>query len=249
MTGLTALLARADALKRRLDAARHLIGAQLQAALDVEYTYESNRIEGNSLSLRETELVVSQGLTLGDRTLREHLAAVNHHAALLRVRELAAAGAAPDEGTVRELHALVLHGIDRDHAGRYRALPALIPGSRHLPPQPWEVPGRMEEYGGWLAGAMELHPVVRAAEAHERLASIHPFSDGNGRTARLAMNLILLAAGYPVANIPGDAASRHAYFDALERCDMEGDNRGFILFVVGGLLHGMQALLGRLGAH
>ncbi|MEE4317688.1 MAG: Fic family protein, partial [Erythrobacter sp.] len=136
MSELDTLLTRIDALKIRLDAARPLTSAQLQQALDIEYTFESNRIEGNTLTLRETDLVVNKGLTIGGKPLREHLEAINHYEAILHIRELADQGAALDEREVRNLHALVLRGIDRDNAGRYRNLPVMIAGSRHLPPQP-----------------------------------------------------------------------------------------------------------------
>jgi Fic family protein len=249
MSELDTLLTRIDALKIHFDAARPLVSAQLQQALDIEYTFESNRIEGNTLTLRETDLVVNKGLTVGGKSMREHLEAINHYEAILYIRELASRGATLDEREVRDIHALVLRGIDRDNAGRYRNLPVMISGSRHLPPQPWAVPKLMEDYGLWLTDqSLRLHPVVRAAEAHERLVTIHPFIDGNGRTARLVMNLILLANGYAIANIPGDTDSRRAYYDALEKANLEGDKTDFITLIAGHVLHDMQTLLERLGA-
>jgi Fic family protein len=249
MSELDALLVEIDDLKTRLDAARPLTSTQLQLALDIEYTYESNRIEGNTLTLRETDLVVNKGLTVGGKSMREHLEAINHYEAILYIRELATRGATLDEQEVRNIHALVLRGIDRDNAGRYRRLPVMIAGSRHVPPQPWAVPKLMEDYGRWLIGESQgLHPVFRAAEAHERLVTIHPFIDGHGRTARLAMNLILLANGYSIANIPGDTDSRRDYYDALEKANLEADKSVFITLIAGHVLHGMKTLLGRLGA-
>lgn len=249
MSELDALLAQIDDLKARLDAARPLTSAQLQQALDIEYTYESNRIEGNTLTLRETDLVVNKGLAVAGKSMREHLEAINHYEAILYIRELAAQGATLDEREVRNIHALVLRAIDRDNAGRYRSLPVMISGSRHVPPQPWAVPKLMEDYGLWLTGeALSLHPVVRAAEAHERLVTIHPFIDGNGRTARLVMNLILLAHGYPIANIPGDTDSRRAYYRALEYSNLPADRSPFVELVAGHLLHDLRTLLERLGA-
>lgn len=249
MSELDPLLAQIDDLKTRLDAARPLTSAQLQQALDIEYTYESNRIEGNTLTLRETDLVVNKGLTVGGKPMREHLEAINHYEAILYIRELADKGATLDEREVRNIHALVLRGIDRDNAGRYRTLPVMIAGSRHVPPQPWTVPKLMEDYGLWLTGdSLKQHPVMRAAEAHERLVTIHPFIDGNGRTARLVMNLILLSQGYAIANIPGDTDSRRAYYDALEKANLEADRTDFITLIAGHVLHAMQTLLERLGA-
>jgi len=249
MSELDHLLAQIDDLKTRLDAARPLTSAQLQQALDIEYTYESNRIEGNTLTLRETDLVVNKGLTVGGKPMREHLEAINHYEAILYIRELAAKGATLDEREVRNIHALILHGIDRDNAGRYRSLPVMIAGSRHVPPQPWAVPKLMEDYGLWLTGdSLSQHPVVRAAEAHERLVTIHPFIDGNGRTARLVMNLILLSSGMTIANIPGDTDSRRAYYDALEKANLEADKSDFITLIARHVLDAVQTLLQRLGA-
>jgi Fic family protein len=248
VSDLELLLAEIDALKTRLDALRPLSNARLQQALDVEYTYESNRIEGNTLTLRETDLVVSKGLTVGGKSLREHLEAVNHHEAIAYIRDLASREIELNEREVRNIHTLMLRGIDHDNAGRYRQVPVAISGSRHVPPQPWALSKLMEDYGLWLAGeALTLHPVVRAAEAHERLVTIHPFIDGNGRTARLAMNLILLKNGYPIANIPGDAEGRLAYYGALEKANTQEDKTPFLLFIVGQVRANAQGLLARLG--
>ncbi len=249
MNELDDLLLRIDAMKTRLDTCRPLAGEQVQLALDIEYTFESNRIEGNTLTLRETDLVVNKGLTVGGKSMREHLEAINHYEAILYIRDLATRGATLDEREIRNIHALVLRGIDRDNAGRYRSLPVMISGSRHVPPQPWAVPKLMEEYGLWLTGeSLSLHPVLRAAEAHERLVTIHPFIDGNGRASRLVMNLILLANGYPIANIPGDTDSRMAYYSALEKSNLEGDKQDFLVLIAGYVLQGGETLLQRLGA-
>jgi Fic family protein len=249
MSDLSTVLAEIDRLKARLDDVRPLTSDQLQQALDIEYTYESNRIEGNTLTLRETDLVVNKGLTVGGKSMREHLEAINHYEAILYIRELASRGAALNERGIRNIHALVLRAIDRDNAGRYRSLPVMIAGSRHVPPQPWAVPKLMEDYGAWLAGeSMNLHPVLRAAEAHERLVTIHPFIDGNGRTARLVMNLILLKHGHAIANIPGDTDSRRAYYDALEKANLEADRTDFLMLIAGHVLRGTRTLLQRLGA-
>jgi Fic family protein len=133
MNELDDLLLRIDAMKTRLDTCRPLAGEQVQLALDIEYTFESNRIEGNTLTLRETDLVVNKGLTVGGKSMREHLEAINHYEAILYIRDLASRGAMLDEREIRNIHALVLRGIDRDNAGRYRRVPVMISGSRHVP--------------------------------------------------------------------------------------------------------------------
>ena len=249
MNELDDLLLRIDAMKTRLDACRPLIGEQVQLALDIEYTFESNRIEGNTLTLRETDLVVNKGLTVSGKSMREHLEAINHYEAILYIRDLTSRNAMLDEREIRNIHALVLRGIDRDNAGRYRSVPVMISGSRHVPPQPWAVPKLMEDYGLWLAAeSLSLHPVLRAAEAHERLVTIHPFIDGNGRTARLVMNLILLANGYAIANIPGDTENGRAYYDALEKGNVDGRRADFLYLIAGYSLSSLRTLLERLGA-
>lgn len=248
MNELHDLIDRIDAMKARLDACRPLTGEQVQLALDIEYTYESNRIEGNTLTLRETDLVINKGLTVAGKSMREHMEAINHYEAILYIRDLAARQINLDEREIRNIHALVLRGIDRDNAGKYRSVPVLISGSRHTPPQPWQVPKLMEAFGLWLASeAPSLHPVLRAAEAHERLVTIHPFIDGNGRTARLVMNLILLREGYPIANIPGDTDSRIAYYSALEKSNLESDKGDFLKLIARQVLHSGEELLKRLG--
>jgi Fic family protein len=229
---LTGILDDIDRIKADLDRLRPLENPSILHALDIEYTYESNRIEGNTLTLRETGLVIEKGLTVGGKSMREHLEAINHHEALLFLRDLVRDGRPLTESLVKQLHGLILHGIDHDNAGRYRNVPVMIAGSRHLPPQPWAVPVKMEQCFAWYESQRDsLHPVLLAAEIHGRIATIHPFIDGNGRTSRLAMNLILLTQGYPLANIPGDTDSRRAYYDALEHCNLSGDKSGFHRFI------------------
>lgn len=232
MSPLAELLGQIDANRDVLAARRPLDSASVLHALDVEYTYESNRIEGNTLTLQETALVIDQGLTIGGKALREHLEALNHYEATLFLRDWVTQGKALTESVVRQLHGLVLRGIDRDNAGRYRSVPVLISGSRHVPPEPWKVPKAMEDcFLWWDENQSHLHPVVLAAEMHERIVSVHPFIDGNGRTSRLVMNLVLLQRGYTIANIAGDGTTRAAYYHALERCHTEGDKSEFLLFI------------------
>lgn len=228
MDDLNAMLSEIDRLKAQLDALRPLDNSSIAEALAVEYTYESNRIEGNTLTLRETDLVIHKGLTVAGKSMREHLEAINHYEAVLFLRELVQQTIPLTESLVKQLHALVLRGIDRDNAGRYRTVPVSISGSRHMPPQPWQVPKLIEDCFVFYADQRRaLHPVILAAEMHERIVTIHPFIDGNGRTSRLAMNLILLQQGYPIANIPGDMDSRLAYYSALESCNLGEDKEPF----------------------
>ena len=207
---------------------------KLHEAFDTEYTYHSNKIEGNTLTLRETDLVINKGITIGGKTVREHLEAVNHAEAVKLIRELAGRDADISERTVLDLHALVMLGIDRAFAGRYREEPVRIVGSQHVPPNYLKVPALMAElYAFYDASKVAMHPVQLAAEMHEKLVTIHPFRDGNGRTARLLMNLILLRNGYPVTVISGDRPERQRYYDVLEAAQITqpADNTAFQRFV------------------
>lgn len=226
---IKSILRKIDSLKHQLDKSRPLISSQIKDSLDIEYTYESNRIEGNTISLRETDLIVNKGLTISGKSLQEHLETTNHYEAIHYISELVEDKVELSEAIVKQIHAIILQGIDRKHAGVYRVVPVKISGSRHTPPQPIEVNNLMKDMFSWYDNNKEkLHTVVVAAEMHERLATIHPFVDGNGRTARLLMNLILMQKGYPIVNIPGDSESRLSYYNALEKCNTEENKSDFI---------------------
>ena len=183
--------------KRKLDKYRPL-PPELVKNLDdwfrVELTYTSNAIEGNTLNRRETALVVEKGLTVGGKTLVEHLEAANHAKAVDWITQKVELSDEPiSEQDLLKIHELILAGIDSQNAGFYRNIPVRISGSTVVLPNPRKVPDLMNEFCAWLCDDKdEGHPVKKAAEAHYRLVSIHPFVDGNGRTARLLMNLILL---------------------------------------------------------
>lgn len=238
------LLSDIDQLKVRLDAVRHLDNYRIRQALDLEYTYESNRIEGNTLTLRETELVINQGLTIGGKPLRDHLEAINHRDALDYVRDIVQQRVDFSQRVLLDIHNLILRGIDRDNAGRYQSVPVLISGSQHVPTPPHLVPDQMDALFTWYEkDAHRLHPVELAAELHERTVTIHPFIDGNGRTARLVMNLTPLRHGYPLAVLKGDTESRLLYYNALETAQTTGDKTQFIQLVANTVYATLQRLL------
>lgn len=221
-----------DTMKKRLDTLRTLDNPSILHALDIEYTYESNRIEGNTLTLRETELIIDKGLTVVGKSMKEHLEAINHYEAVLFLREIVSKSMPISESLVKQIHSLILRGIDRDNAGCYRSVPVMISGSKHVPPQLCQVQSLMEACCLWYDEHKSLlHLVTLAAEIHERIVTIHPFIDGNGRTARLVMNLILLSSGYPIANIDGDTDSRLAYYNALETCNIGDDKTVFLALI------------------
>ena len=224
-------------LKKCLDSFRPFNVAQLsnlQEAFDTEYTYESNRIEGNALTLMETDLVIHKGMTIEGKPLKDHFEAVNHLNAIEYIREVVGSRLAFDKKILLDIHALILQGIDRANAGAYRRVNVRISGSRHVCPAYEKVPDKMDEYFAWCEAHKDVvHPVRLAAEMHEKLVSIHPFVDGNGRTARLVMNLILLQNGYPITVIASDRKKRADYYDSLEAAHRSpgNDNSRFKLLV------------------
>lgn len=187
----------------------------------VELTYNSNAIEGNTLTRLQTAMVVEKGLTVGGKSLREHLEAENHARALDWVSERAEKPPSRIvEQDVRHIHETIMKGIDDSNAGRYRNIPVRIAGSPVVLPNPRKVPDLMRDFFRWMKTEKSAHPVWLASETHYRFVTIHPFADGNGRTARLLMNLILLANGYPPAIIR--KRDRMAYIGVLEKAQMGG---------------------------
>ncbi len=217
-----ALMARIEEGFKRISSERPLSRealARLRNLLTIEYVYNTNAIEGNILTLRETRLVLEEGITVAGKPLRDHLEARNHLQALRYVEDLSRAERV-EEFDLLKLHHLVMMGIWEARPGEYRREQVFIGGSGHVPPPPSEVPGLMRRFVDWLNGAMnsdELHPIELAAVAHAYLTAIHPFTDGNGRVARLLMNLLLLRRGYPLAIIRKER--RRAYYMALEEAD------------------------------
>ena len=196
---------------------------KIQDALDIEYTYESNRIEGNTLTLQETALVVNEGVTISGKSMREHLEAINHAEAISYIKDIAKQDIEISERTIKEIPALILHGIDRENAGRYRTVPVMISGSTHMPPQPYLIEKQVEDFILRLK-QMEMekvHPVLIAAYLHDELVRIHPFIDGNGRTSRLLMNLYLLRHGYVIITLKGSNDAKVNYYKALEKSHTE----------------------------
>ena len=220
------LLKEVDVLKGQLSTLRPLPKEALkkiQDALDIEYTYESNRIEGNTLTLQETALVVNEGVTISGKSMREHLEAINHTEAINYIKDIAKQDIEISERTIKEIHALILHGIDRENAGRYRTVPVMISGSTHMPPQPYLIEKQMEDFMLRFQQMEEgkVHPVLIAAYLHDDLVRIHPFIDGNGRTSRLLMNLYLLRNGYAIITLKGSNDAKVSYYKALEKSHTE----------------------------
>ena len=200
----------------------------LREKLEVEMTYHSNAIEGNRLTLRETWLVLKKGMTIGGKSVEEHLEATNHREAMLLLENLAKSSRNVSETDVLKLHAVILDKI-RSDAGRYRRGRVFIAGAKHVPPSPKLVPELMDEVLSELnSGSKGINAVISAARLHHRLAWIHPFMDGNGRLARLLTNLRLMRANFPPIVLR--KLERRAYYSALEKAD-DGDFAPLAMFI------------------
>lgn len=220
--------------KQTLDQYRPLPDALVHNLDDwfrVELTYTSNAIEGNTLTRRETALVVEKGLTVGGKSLVEHLEAVNHAHALDWVKSQIQSK--PSNLTLKDIlhiHEIILKGIDDENAGCFRQVAVRISGSTVVLPNPRKVPDLMYDFCIWLTQKNKLHPVEFAAQAHYRLVTIHPFVDGNGRSARLLMNMILMMHGYPPAIIR--KRDRLAYISALEIAQLGGSKEDYLALML-----------------
>lgn len=205
----------------------------LEAWFKVELTYTSNAIEGNTLTRKETALVIEKGLTVAGKSLTEHLEAKNHGEALEFIKNLTNKKRhVVSEQDLLQLHHIILGKIDDQNAGRYRHVPVRIAGSTVILPNPMKVPDLMSEYFSWLRKSHPtVHPATVAADAHLKLVSIHPFADGNGRTARLFMNLLLMQSGYPPALIKKE--ERLSYINAIEKAQLFGKTDDYYRVIFG----------------
>lgn len=222
------MLKKLEEKKQRLDAFRPLPPAlvkNLDEWFNVELAYTSNAIEGNTLTRSETALVIEKGLTVAGKSVQEHLEATNHALAFEFIKQLV------DKKTgdialqdILEIHRVILKGIDDEHAGKLRKVAVKIAGSTVTLQDPIKVPDLMDAFIVWLQKVSE-HPIKVSADAHLKFVTIHPFVDGNGRTARLLMNLILIQHGYPPAIIRKE--DRSAYIDSIEKAQLKDDESSF----------------------
>ena len=190
----------------------------------------SNAIEGNTLTLLETKVVL-EGITVGGKSLREHLEVVNHKEAILYLEDIIRNKEPFSEWQIKNIYHLVLKGINDKYAGNYRDQQVMISGAQHLPPAPFLLKEKMNEFIEWYSTkAQELHPVERTAMVHIIFVGIHPFVDGNGRTSRLLLNLELMNNGYPPIVIKN--ANRLEYYSALDKAHTTGENFDFVSLVV-----------------
>jgi len=215
-----ALFATVDEMKAELDRHRPLTSGELKRLQDeflVEFTYNSNAIEGNTLTLQETALAL-EGVTIDQKPLKHHLEAVGHRDAFLYVVSLVKKKVPISERIIREIHALVLIDSPEDK-GVYRRIPVKIMGAHHEPPQPFLVPVQMERLIADFSSG-NRHIIETTALFHLNFEGIHPFIDGNGRTGRLILNLMLMQAGYPPIDVKfTNRRKYYACFDSYYRDD------------------------------
>jgi Fic family protein len=227
------VLKKIDALKAKIDGYRPLdshILKQVREYFRIGMTYSSNALEGNSLTETETKIVIEDGITIWGKPVRDHLEALGHSEAYDLLFRLAK-NSDITEANIKELHRLFYYRIDAKQAGKYRKRRVIITGTDFIPPAPDRIPELMKSF---IAGLPKVrakhHSVEFAAIIHKELVTIHPFIDGNGRAARLLMNLALIQAGYPPAIIP--PILRRDYLDTLNKTH-KGDDGPFINFIVG----------------
>ena len=230
-----------DSLKNKLDAQRPLspsIVKNLQEDLILRWTYHSNAIEGNTLTLLETKVVL-EGITVGGKALREHFEAINHRNAIYYVEDIIKKEEPFSEWQIRNIHQLILKNIDADNAGRYRQQNVLISGATNTPPDYTLLNDKMAHFVDWYnSESSQLHPIERAAKVHSDFVGIHPFIDGNGRTSRLLMNLELMKAGYPPCVITVE--NRLAYYEALDQWMAFGKTEAFNQLVADAVMEGFK---------
>ncbi len=201
----------------------------LREKLFLDWTYNSKAIEGTTLTINETKVVL-EGITVGGKTMREHLEVINHRDAISYVEDVMHKEEPFSEWQIKNLHRLVLKGIDDSYAGVYRDQQAFISGAVHTPPPPFKIQEEMDVLMSWYDGkAQSLHPIVLGAMLHAIFVGIHPFIDGNGRTSRLLLNLELMKSGYPPIIIRVE--NRLAYYNALNKVHTTKDYADFIELV------------------
>ena len=217
------------AKKQRLDTYRPLSNTaikKLHETLEINYTYNTNAIEGNTLTLQETRLVIREGITIKGKSLSEHLEAKNHPQAITYIENMV--NNPITEKNILELHGILFSGFC-EGAGNYRNGQVYLEGSDHMPPPAFEVPQLIQDLLEWLEkNPEELRPIESAAVFHHKFVEIHPFDDGNGRVGRLLMNLLLIKNGYPLTVIK--TMDRRRYYESLIKAD-NGNYKPIVNFV------------------
>lgn len=218
----TELLLKIDELKDEMNKKCTLTQGEIKRIHDeftIEYTYNSNAIEGNTLTLQETAMVL-EGITIDKKPLKDHLEAVGHRDAFLFIQDLVRNNIPFSESIIKQIHTLVLMDRPEDR-GKYRRIPVRIMGAYHVPPDPLLVPEKMENLLAEFKYNKKMHPIERAVLFHLKFEGIHPFVDGNGRTGRLLLNLMLMQEGYPPINVK--YSDRKRYYEAFDAYYRDGN--------------------------
>lgn len=222
-----------DSLKEKIDKYRPFskqLADSLHEKLVVEWTYNSNAIEGNTLTMSETKVVL-EGITVGGKTMIEHLETINHRDAILFIEDLVSNKEPLSEWNIRNVHALILKEIDKENAGKYRTENVVISGAEHIPPKHYEIRDLMQELiEEYNSNWKDYHPVIKATLLHGEFVKIHPFVDGNGRTARLLLNFELMRSGYTPIIIKNE--ERANYYEVLDTAHTTMNYQPFIKLVV-----------------
>jgi len=231
MRNLPEMLSGIDTLLKELNSYRPLTRSEVNRLREeflINFTYNSNAIEGNTLTLQETALIINEGLTIGEKSLREHLEVIGHKEAYLFIEELVKDKADLSEKAIKDVHSLVLME-QRESRGVYRRLPVMIMGAVHTPPQPYMVPVQMEQLlNNYHQNASE-HIISKVAKFHLDFEAIHPFIDGNGRTGRLILNLELMKQGFPPINIK--FSDRKRYYNCFTSYHTNNDPIEMIVLI------------------
>lgn len=236
------LLKLVDKLQEEINRKRPLKQKRIQLLKNyylIGLTYTSNSLEGNSLTESETKVVIEEGLTIGGKPLRDHLEAQGHARAYEYMFSLVSKKGVTIKD-IKKLHKLFYEKIDADDAGKYREVDVLITGSKHSFPKPKDIDKLMKEFEKDIKVYLQNeHPVVAATKIHKDFVNIHPFIDGNGRIARLIMNLILLQNEYNVTIIP--TVLRPEYMQCLEKAHT--DDTDFIVLILKCLIESQREWL------
>lgn len=226
-------IVRITAKKQQLDLMRPIPDIVIQSikeSLTLEWTYNSNGIEGNTLTLRETKVILEEGMTIKGKSLREHFEALNHQDAIEYVESLVKPAYVLSTRDILDVHSLVLQRIEKEFAGRFRTAGVRIGGANFIPPNALKVSELMDDLIHWYnEESPHLNPLIKASIFHHRFVWIHPFFDGNGRTVRLIFNLLLMKEGYPPAIILKN--DRKKYYEALNKAN-DGDYTRIIFLVL-----------------
>lgn len=227
------ILSRLESKKAMLDAFRPLpdfVLHRLTSDIAIEWTYHSNSIEGNTLNLNETRIVLEQGMTIHGKSLREHFEVVNHHNAIEYISALIHPNYTISERDILDIHRIVLTNIEKEFSGKYRNGGVRIVGTNFIPPNALKVSDLIHELLQQTALAMQEWPVAWVATLfHHHFVHIHPFFDGNGRTVRLLMNILLMSKGYPLAIILQQ--DRKKYYQALNQANNGKYDKLFLLIL------------------